>query len=116
SFSIIDAKLSTTPSNHTMNSFGYPGVTPSISANGKANAILWAVQNGPTAILHAYDATDISQELYHSNQAAPRDHFGPGNKFITPTIINGKVYVGTTRGVAVFGLIEKRARGHALLP
>jgi PQQ enzyme repeat/Immunoglobulin I-set domain len=110
SFSIIDAKLSITPSNHTLNSFGYPGVTPSISANGSANAILWAVENGPTAILHAYDANDISQELYNSNQSTPRDLLGPGNKFITPTIVNGKVYVGTTRGVAVFGLREMKVR------
>jgi hypothetical protein len=46
------------------------------------------------------------QELYNTNQAADgRDHFGAGNKFITPLIINGKVYVGTTTGVGVFGLL-----------
>ena len=45
-------------------------------------------------------------ELYNSNQAAnSRDHFGPGNKFITPTIVNGKVFVGTQNSVAVFGLL-----------
>jgi hypothetical protein len=110
SFPITNAKLSTTPSNHTSNAFRYPGTTPSISANGTANAILWAVENGSTAVLHAYDANDISQELYNSNQAAgSRDHFGAGNKFITPTIVNGKVYVGTSSGVAVFGLLESGA-------
>src|SRR5439155_83822 len=32
------------------------------------------------------------------------DNFGAGNKFIVPTIVNGKVYVGTTNGIGVFGL------------
>ena len=56
-------------------------------------------------MLHAYDATTL-QELYNSNQAAnSRDHFGNGNKFITPMIVNGKVFVGTPNGVAEFGLL-----------
>lgn len=49
----------------------------------------------------------MTHELYDSNQAAAsRDQFGPGNKYITPMIVNGKVYVGTTNGVAVFGLLK----------
>jgi hypothetical protein len=55
--------------------------------------------------LHAYDATNLN-ELYNSNQASGgRDQFGAGNKFITPMIANGKVFVGTPNGVAVFGLL-----------
>ncbi len=105
-FAISNARLSTTPASQTANSFTYPGATPGISANGTSNAILWAVENSSPAVLHAYDATNLSTELYNSNQAAAgRDQFGPGNKFITPTIVNGKVYVGTTNGVAVFGLL-----------
>jgi hypothetical protein len=57
-------------------------------------------------VLHAYDATNLSRELYNSNQAGSRDHFGAGNKFITPTIANGLVYVGTTNGIAVFGKLH----------
>lgn len=102
---ITNARLSSAPTSQTGTTFPYPGTTPGISANGTANAILWAAENGGTAVLHAYDATDLSHELYNSNQAGSRDQFGLGNKFITPTIANGRVYVGTTNGVAVFGLL-----------
>jgi hypothetical protein len=58
-------------------------------------------------VLHAYKASDLATELYNSNQAASgRDHFGTGNKFITPMIAHGKVYVGTTNGAGVFGLLR----------
>ena len=108
-FSIANAKLSTPASSMSATSFGYPGTTPSISANGDANGIVWVVENngGGNAggVLHAYDATNLGTELYNSNQAANnRDHF-VDNKFITPMIANGKVYVGTPNGVAVFGLL-----------
>ena len=105
-FSIANAKLSVPASSLSASSFGYPGTTPSISANGSANGIVWAVENnGGGGVLHAYDATNLGTELYNSNQAANnRDHFAD-NKFITPMIANGKVYVGTPNGVAVFGLL-----------
>jgi len=106
-FSISNAKLSAAPSSQTSNTFAYPGTTPAVSANGLGDGIVWATENTVPAVLHAYDATDLSHELYNSNQAAGgRDQFGTGNKFITPTIVNGKVYVGTTNGVGVFGLIH----------
>jgi len=106
-FAISNAQLAGAPSSQTGNAFGYPGATPSISANATSNAILWAAENGGGAVLHAYDATNLSHELYNSNQAAGgRDQFGTGNKFITPMITNGKVYVGTTNGVGVFGLLH----------
>ena len=71
--------------------FPFPGTTPSISANGTTNAILWAYDNQTTAVLHAYDATNLATELYNSNQApAGRDHFGAGNKYIVPTIAKRK--------------------------
>ncbi|HXM59997.1 MAG TPA: hypothetical protein VN950_04010 [Terriglobales bacterium] len=106
-FAISDVLLAVTPTSQTGNAFGYPGATPSVSANGTTNAILWAAENAGTAVLHAYDATNLSHELYNSNQASGgRDQFGAGNKFITPMITNGKVYVGTTNGVGVFGLLQ----------
>jgi len=106
-FSISNAQLSSSPSSQTANSFPYPGATPSVSANGTGNGILWAAENNNPAVLHAYDATNLANELYNSSQAAGgRDQFGTGNKFITPMIVNGKVYVGTTNGVGVFGLLH----------
>ena len=107
-FPFLNAML-TGPSSQTLTAFGYPGTTPSVSANGTVNGIVWAAENTDPAILHAYDAANLATELYNSNQAANgRDQFGTGNKFITPVITNGKVYVGTTSGVGVFGLIKKR--------
>ena len=105
-FSISNAKLSTSPTSQTANGFGFPGTTPSVSANQNTNAIVWAVENSNPAVLHAYDATNLSHELYNSNQAGSRDQFGPGNKFITPMVANGRVFVGTQTGVAVFGLLQ----------
>jgi hypothetical protein len=106
-FATSNAQLGATPTSQTANSFPYPGATPSISANGTSNAILWAAENANPAVLHAYDASNLATELYNSNQASGgRDHFGAGNKFITPMVINGKVYVGTTNGVGVFGLLH----------
>jgi hypothetical protein len=103
-FPVVNARVASTPSSRSARTFSYPGATPGISASGTANAILWAVENTNPAVLHAYDARDLTRELYNSNQApSGRDTFGTGNKFITPTIVNGRVYVGTTNGVAVFG-------------
>jgi hypothetical protein len=69
---------------------------------------VWAVNNQNPVVLYAYAASNLSTELYNTNQAtAGRDHFGAGNKFITPTIVNGKVYVATTNSVGIFGMIRK---------
>ena len=102
-FKFTNATMSSTAASKSASAFGYPGSTPGISASGSANGIVWAVENSNPAILHAYYAADLSYELYNSNQApGGRDAFGAGNKFITPTIVNGRVFVGTATGVAVF--------------
>ena len=119
-FSFTNARLNVNPVSLSANAFPFAGTTPSISANGTAYGILWAAENaggldgaleqfpGTPAVLHAYDARNLSHELYNSNQAAnSRDHFGSYAKFITPTIANGKVYVATNGGtVGVFGLFN----------
>jgi hypothetical protein len=101
---ISGAFLATTAASKSPTAFAYPGATPAVSANGASNAIVWAAENGTIGALHAYDATNLAHELYNSNQAGTRDQWGAGNKFITPMIARGKVYVGATNGVAVFGL------------
>jgi hypothetical protein len=109
-FPLTNAQLATTPSSLSASTFAYPGATPAISANGTQDGIVWAVESstGSPAVLHAYDATNLAHELYNSSQAASgRDAFGNGNKFITPMIVNGKVYVGTATGVAIFGLLSQ---------
>jgi len=103
-FEFSDAKLVATTIK-TTTSFISPGATPSISSNAGKNSIVWASQNTDPAILDAYNATTLV-ELYDSTQAPNgRDSFGVGNKYITPMIANGKVYVGTTNGVGAFGLL-----------
>jgi hypothetical protein len=106
-FSVSNANIQTSPAGQAM----FPlinGGTPSISANGAKDAILWAIQtdnsNGGIAILHAYDASNLSHELYNSSVLQTRDAPGPEVHFAVPTVVNGHVYVGTAQSVAVYGL------------
>jgi hypothetical protein len=108
-FPLTTAQMAASPSSVSPTKFQHPGPTPTISANGALNGIVWALDSSLSTpgILHAYDPTNLAHELYNSTQAANgRDSFGNGNKFITPLIVNGKVYVGTQNGVAVFGLLS----------
>jgi hypothetical protein len=105
-FAISNALLSTSVSSYSAVNFFYPGASPAVSANGGSNGIVWAHQNTNPAVLYAFDAGNLGHQLYNSSQAANgRDQFGAGNKFITPMIADGKVFVGTQAGVAVFGLL-----------
>jgi len=105
-FSLTNAQLSSAPTSQTSTQFTYPGTFPVVSANGTANAIVWAYENTSPAVLHAYAASNLSTELYNSNQASNgRDQFGAGNKYIAPVVVDGKVFVATTNSVAVFSLL-----------
>jgi hypothetical protein len=106
-FPVTKALLATSPSSQSAHQFGGNGAVASISANGNAQGIVWALDWG-AGVLFAYDATDLAKELYDSNQAAGnRDHFSPvGGHFITPMVANGRVYIGTRTSVAVFGLLH----------
>jgi hypothetical protein len=107
-FALSAARLPATPTSQSSATFAYPGASPSISANGTSNAIVWAVMSNSAsaAVLHAYNPANLAVEYYNSTQAAAdRDAFGSGNKFITAVVAHGKVFVGTRNGVAVFGLL-----------
>ena len=86
------------------------GATASLSANGTNAGIIWEIDNsnhvsGGVAILRAYDATDVSNELYDSTQAGSRDTAGTALKFTVPTIAGGKVFVGTSNELDIYGLL-----------
>ena len=99
------------PNSFGTRKFGFPGTTPSISANGNQDAILWAIQNAQPALLVAYNATNLTTELYNSSQAGQRDQMTGGVKFVVPTIANGKVYAGSQGALTVFGLLDNGSGG-----
>ncbi len=108
-FSLQGGLISTLPIAQSNKLFGYPGGAPVVSANGNRNGIVWALQvdryfKSSPAILRAFDAANISRELYNSSNAT-RDTAGPAVKFIVPTVANGKVYVGTQTELDVYGLL-----------
>ncbi|HUJ72240.1 MAG TPA: pyrrolo-quinoline quinone [Verrucomicrobiae bacterium] len=106
-FSITNGLLSTNPVSQSATAFDFPGAQASVSANGTNNAIVWTIEadaytNNGVAVLHAYDATDLTQELF--NSTTRRQPPGKAVKFAMPTIANGHVYVGAVRRVVVYGV------------
>ena len=93
--------------------FENPGATPSVSADGNKNAIVWVIAtktwNGPDnkpAVLYAYDAKDIRQPIYTSEQNSQRDRAALATRFVIPVVINGRVYFGARGEVEVYGLLQ----------
>lgn len=106
-FSISNGMLSNPAVATSTVLFAWPGSSPSISADGTANAIVWVIGNvNNVAVLYAFDASNISIQLYNSAQNSARDTAGTYNKFQVPTVANGKVYVGTQSRLAVYGQIS----------
>jgi hypothetical protein len=110
-FDTVSETFATTPSSVSSNLLGGHSPTPSISANGTSNAIVWALDNqawavGKPSVLYAYGATNLGNLLYSSKQNSVRDTLGPAVKFTLPTIANGKVYVGTSNQLVFLGLLS----------
>ena len=104
-FSLNDGAMSIAPVQETSVLFNDRGPSISISANGSSNGILWAMLHG-TPVLYAFDATNISNELYDSTQAPKlRDRILSTSRFVVPTVVNGKVFVGGLNQLYVFGIL-----------
>jgi len=107
-FKLANGLLSTTPTSKTQHVFPFPGPTPAVSANGAANGIVWALHHsGGPAVLYAFDASDLSKELYNSLQAGSRDQGPPSIRFATPVIASGRVYIAGRGQVGVYGLLNR---------
>src|SRR5579864_5912172 len=113
-FDFSNGLLSTSAASQSSTTYQYPGTSPVLSANGSSNGIVWAIENagslgpditGTSAVLHAYDAANLSNELYNSAQVAS-DAAGAPVKFTVPTIANGKVYIGTQPAIVAYGLFS----------
>jgi len=108
-YSFNNGVLASTPTSQTAELFYYPGPTPSISADGAVNGILWALQvtqrDVDNAVLLAYDATNLANLLYSTNANLVQDNPGSEDTFVVPTIANGKVYVGAEGLMDVYGLL-----------
>ena len=114
-FQLANAVLSydgTDPHSHSNTVIPFPGAQPTITANGLSDGIAWVVDThlrgersdlGPAEV-HAYDALDLSHELWDSNGTGLRDQAGNAVKFVVPTITNGHLYLGTQFQLNVYGL------------
>jgi mono/diheme cytochrome c family protein len=107
-FTIANGFIAPTPASEATTSFSALGGTPSVSANGTNNGIVWTIQSDAFAssgpdVLHAYNATNLALELYNSSQNLARDNPGGAIQMTTPTVVNGKVYVGAEYALSVFG-------------
>jgi len=110
-FSFANGAISANPTSTSVESSGFPGATPSISANGTTNGILWSVKTDNYGsqgreILYAHDATNVAKLLYSTEQNVGRDNPGNSVKFIVPTVMNGKVYFGSETQLNIFGLLN----------
>ncbi|MGB0091240.1 MAG: fibronectin type III domain-containing protein, partial [Solirubrobacteraceae bacterium] len=107
-FGLSNSLLTTTPTSETAQTYNGRGGTMAISANGASNGILWTLQTGGAGApgtLHAYDATDLTKELYNSTQAGTRDTLDEWDKFSVPVVANGEVFVTSTSQLTIYGLL-----------
>jgi hypothetical protein len=107
-FRLTNGLLPTAATSRSSVIYPYPGGALAISANGTADGILWAIQrNGESGpgVLRAYDPANLANEFYNSNQTLPRDALDTPAKFSVPLVVNGKVFVGSSGRLTVYGLL-----------
>ncbi len=103
-FRMSGGLIVTSPESQGSHGYGFPGATPTVSANGVNDGIVWTLETAAQAVLHAYNAANVAVELYNSSLVPSRDNPGPYVKFTLPIVANGKVYVGTQNGFSAFGV------------
>ncbi|HXP07031.1 MAG TPA: chitobiase/beta-hexosaminidase C-terminal domain-containing protein, partial [Acidobacteriaceae bacterium] len=117
-FPLTNGVLASRASAQSAVSSTFPGATPVVSSNGTQSGIVWALitdlynSNG-SSILYAFNAQNVAQQLYASNQNSSRDDAGPAIKFTVPVVTNGKVYVGAGYQVDVYGLLNAEQQAPA---
>ena len=113
-FQLTNGLLSTAPTYAVSRNLRCPRSSFAISANTASNGILWALQNngqsadsdtGNPAYFYAYNANNLSTELYNSSQAGTRDTLDLATKFSVPLVANGKVFVAGQQQLTAFGLL-----------
>lgn len=108
-YRLYGSLLSATPVSLGTKTSLNPPPTPTVSANGATNGIVWAVitsafKTGGPAILRAYDAANVSRQIF-SSSAIAANTAGPAVKFVVPTVADGQVFVGTQSEVDVYGIL-----------
>jgi hypothetical protein len=105
-FGITNGVMTIAPVTISTTIFGGTGYTPSISANGTNNGIAWVIETDTSSsVLHAYNATNLAQELYNSSQNSARDNPGPPVKYAAAVVADGRVFVRGEYSLAVYGLL-----------
>ncbi len=109
SFDPVSQQFNSTPASSSSGALDNRGSTPSLSASGDTNALLWIVNGssgGQNAVLHALLPGNLSNDLYNSSMMADRDTAGIGVKFVVPTVADGFVFVGAQGEVDMYGLLN----------
>ncbi|HEY1216032.1 MAG TPA: hypothetical protein VGE93_20580, partial [Bryobacteraceae bacterium] len=104
-YSYQNGQFKTTPTSTGGGQVGYPGGILSVTHfHGKpGTAIVWALTPSE---LHAFDATNVANELWNSNQNGARDGLAGNYHFGQYTVVNGMVYVPDAKNhVVVYGLL-----------
>jgi hypothetical protein len=110
-FTVTNGRVASAYSSRSKQESLFSGGTPTISANGNRNAVVWIVETrawnaaGTQAVLRAYDALNVAKQLYSSDENPTRDQASEAVRFAIPTVINGRVYVGGVKAITVYGLL-----------